>query len=861
MELIRPLDSLDRQDLQIAGGKGANLGAMRRAGLPVPPGFVVLTHAYRRFVAESGAWPRIEGLIGTIDAARQESVEHASVRIRALFAEACIPADLAEAIRAAYAELGAGAVAVRSSATAEDLPDASFAGQQETFLNVTGPELVLKAVQRCWSSLWTPRAISYRARAGIAMHDVALAVVVQRLVEADAAGVLFTADPVSGRRDRMVVDGAWGLGESVVSGLVSPDHWIVDGASGRILEEHIAAKAVMTFCTEGGVASRPAAPEFQTKPCLNPERVAALTDLGQRTARCFGAPQDMEWALAKDALHLLQSRPITTLFPLPEPLPAPESGLRIYATPQGMQGFLEPLTPAAISIFRTLVQGGVDRLRLGPVDVPSLITAAGGRIYVDVTGLLRTAPGRRVLGGGTIDAAVGRAVRELVAGSADRLGPARRRLRVPAARLPKGLLLRIAGRAIRALFDPDGARCIAKLRVEEYVHALDGESRIPKTTPERMDFVQTALASLLTGVIAQTVPLFVVGMLAESYVRRRIAAWGMDAALLDLVGRSIPHNPTSEMDLDLWRLSRELLLEGAEPSKDHPSVAALLSRYGHRTVREIDVGVPRWSEEPDHVLHLLRTYMAQESGATDPEHHFVQGAQLAERAIRTLTDEVRRQRGALSAAVIGLLLARFRRLAGVREWHKFYVVHVLAIVRRVLREVGSELVLEGRLATIDDVFFVHFEDLAIERDLRATAAAGRAAYARDQRRQPVPLAMTSEGQVSYGLPAREDGSISGLGASAGLFEGTVRVVLNPEGARLEPGEVLVAPGTDPAWTPLFLTAGALVTETGGMISHGSVVAREYGIPAVVGVARATTLLRDGQRVRVDGSAGTVVPLD
>lgn len=325
--------------------------------------------------------------------------------------------------------------------------------------------------------------------------------------------------------------------------------------------------------------------------------------------------------------------------------------------------------------------------------------------------------------------------------------------------------------------------------------------------------------------------------------------------------RSIPHNPTTEMDLALWRAAGRLLAEGAEPRADHPAVRALLDAYGHRAVREIDIGIPRWSEEPEHILHMLSTYMAQGPGAADPEHHFASGAERAEEAVAAVTEEVRRKRGGVAAALVRLLLGRFRQLAGVREWHKFYLVRILAIIRRVWHEAGAELVQAGRLHDAEDVFFLEIGELGSERNLAEVAAQRRADYARDLRRRPVPLAITSEGEVSYGVPPRPDGALAGLGASAGTFEGVVRIILNPKGARLEPGEILVAPGTDPAWTPLFLTAGALVTETGGMISHGSVVAREYGIPAVVGVSGATTRLHTGQRVRVDGSTGMLTPLD
>jgi len=298
MELVRPLERLGREDPASAGGKGAGLGAMVQADLPVPPGFVVLTGAYRLFVQRAGIQAEIERLASEVDADDQGSMDTASARIRSLFDRSPVPGEVAGAISKAYAALGGSTVAVRSSATAEDIPDASFAGQQETYLNIEGAAQVVEGVRHCWSSLWTGRALSYRIRNGIAHDDVALAAVVQRLVDAEAAGVLFTADPVSGRRDRMAIDGAWGLREAVVGGLVSPDHWLADGETGEILREEIAAKAVMSVRAAGGTEERPVPPHSRKKPVPDAAQVAALVELGRRTASHFGTPQDVECALA-----------------------------------------------------------------------------------------------------------------------------------------------------------------------------------------------------------------------------------------------------------------------------------------------------------------------------------------------------------------------------------------------------------------------------------------------------------------------------------------------------------------------------------------------------------------------------------
>jgi pyruvate,water dikinase len=354
-------------------------------------------------------------------------------------------------------------------------------------------------------------------------------------------------------------------------------------------------------------------------------------------------------------------------------------------------------------------------------------------------------------------------------------------------------------------------------------------------------------------------PLVFPGVASRFLAEWLVERWLNDPAALRPVLRSLPHNPTMAMDLALWRVSRVLKAEGAEPSADHPAVRRFLARYGHRGVREIDVGMPRWREDPGPILNMLRTYLTH-TAESDPERQFREGERAAKAAMAALVDRVRGARGRLRAALLKFLLRRVRALAGLREYPKFLFVRVIAALRRAMARAGAELAAAGRLDRAEDVFFLDVFDLQSSADLRAVAAANRAAYRRELGRRLVPRVMTSEGETFYTTPHLVPGALTGTAASAGVYEGRVRVVLDPAGAKLEPGEVLVAPGTDPAWTPLFLSAGALVMETGGIMSHGSVVAREYGIPAVVGVPEATRRLRTGQRVRVDGESGQVIPL-
>ncbi len=860
MRLVCGLAEIGKADGSLAGGKGANLGELLQAGLPVPPGFVVTTAAYRLFVDCNSLQPQIERLAQGASAGDMASLQAAAEAIAALFAGGTMPPEIAAAIEQAYAALGKPPVAVRSSATAEDLPGASFAGQMDTYLDIRGEDTLLAAVRRCWASLWSARAISYRANQGIAPSSVSLAVVVQELVAADAAGVLFTANPVNGRRDQMVIDGCWGLGEALVSGQVTPDHWVINGRTGAIIQARVARKEAMTVRQDGGTLTQPVPAELRDKPVLDETQIAALMKLGRRTAGHFGSPQDIEWALAAGRLYLVQSRPITSLFPLPQPGPSASEGERVYVCANILQGLVEPFTPMGIAAFRTLGRGPATILGVpvGRGEAPPAFKVAADRIFLDVTAALRNPRMRTTILRGTsmIDQQISAILRLLV--ERDRDLPAR-----PGPflfRPPLGFLLRALAQFLFAVLFPDTARARVLVRTEACVRAIEDRAAAPRDLAGRQRFVEEILPTILPIVVRMGLPpLLASGFLSVFLARAKLQSWLGDAAALQPVLRSLLHNPTTEMDLALWDVAQRLRQEGVAPSASHPAVRAWLDRYGHRAAREIDLGVPRWSDDPAPVLNILQTYLAH-GPQEDPARHFQQGVQQAEQTAAELVQRVRRQKGRLRAAWLRFLLRRIRALAGVREYPKFFVVRILAALRHVLAAAGAELVAAGRLDRAEDVFFLDLRDLQSPQDLRAVATANRQQYERERMRRAIPRVMTSTGETFYLAPTATAGALTGTAASPGVYEGRVRVVFDPHQARLEPGEVLVAPGTDPAWTPLFLSAGALVMEIGGIMSHGSVVAREYGIPAVVGVAGATQQLHTGQRVRVDGENGLVIPL-
>jgi rifampicin phosphotransferase len=883
-ELVLPFGDLDRASLPLAGGKAANLGELTRAGLPVPPGFCVTTTAYE-LVAEGAGLDRTLDDLARTPAEDTERLAELAAEARNALLAAPVPDHVAEAIREAYRALGdAAPVAVRSSATAEDLPTASFAGQQDTYLNVVGEESLVEAVRRCWASLWTDRAVSYRATNGIDPRGVRLAVAVQRMVESEVAGVMFTANPLTGRRRQAVIDASPGLGEVVVSGAVNPDHFVVDTRSGQILERRSGDKRVAIRAQRGG-GTRRVELEGGDDLSLTDAQVRALAKLGARVEAHYGEPQDTEWAVdGEGKTWLLQARPITTLFPLPTGAPATDDDLRAYFSFNVAQGVYRPLTPMGVQAFRLAASSMASlagRPPRNPYSGPASFTDADGRIFLDITPALRSTLRRKLL---DRLARIGEArsapiLRSLAADP--RFAPVKKS-RWPVLRTVLLLLIRgrIPPRVAQALLRPEAARArVARLPAE--LRTL-GDVPPDADAARRLLAVERLLSGFAPRVVPTILPVFATGLLSHALAGKLLGNLAADHER-QVVLRGLPHNPTTQMDLALWALAQEVRADPAAArtvrevppeqlardyrSGDLPptlqtSLAEFLSTYGHRGVAEIDLGLPRWSEDPTYIIGVLANYLLLDNPELAPDVQFGRGTQEAEKMVADLTRRARRK-DRLRGALVGFLLDRARALAGVREVPKFYAVLVLTRARELLLSAAEELASAGRLESAEDIFFLTLPEtwaaLASE-DFRSMVRERRAVYDREVKRRHVPRILLSDGTepVAETLDAAADGALRGTAASPGTVTAKAHVILDPSNARLEPGEILVAPSTDPGWTPLFLTAGGLVMEMGGPMSHGAIVAREYGIPAVVGVPDATERIATGERITVDGSAGAIV---
>ncbi|MEV0355081.1 rifamycin-inactivating phosphotransferase [Nocardia sp. NPDC050697] len=851
---------IDRTQVAVVGGKGANLGELSRVdGVRVPDGFCVTTAAYAEAVASA---PEREGLfeeLSRLEPGDREATRVLSARVRQAVEEVEIPGAVAAEIVAAHARLGAdGAYAVRSSATAEDLPTASFAGQQDSYLNISGAPEILAHVRRCWGSLFTERAVAYRQRNGFGHSGIRMAVVVQAMVFPRAAGVLVTADPVSSDRTVTSIDAAFGLGEALVSGLVNADNVRVRG--GAVVERAIATKKVaMEADPAGGTRVREIAPEHRDDPVLTDAEVLELARLGRRIEAHFGSPQDIEWCLGDDGPLIVQSRPITTLFPIPE---APDGGTRVYVSVGHQQMMTDAMKPLGISLWQ-LTSGAPMR-------------DAGGRLFVDVTPVL-AAPGSRaalVTALGTSDPLLGDALRTLVerggfgtdAPEPDRPIPGT----VPA---PAELDPATVGELIAG---SEASLAVLKREIENHTGAA------------LLDFIRADIQELRRVLFdPRGLELITAAMQASEWLNNRLLDWLGEKNAADALTRSVPGNITSEMGL--------ALLDVADAIRPHPQVVAylrriehtapadfldrlagypggeqaraaiqdFLDRYGMRCAGEIDITRPRWSECPATLLPVVLGNVAGFEAGAGPRQ-FAEGLRDAEEAKERILREVRAlPDGAAKAAETERMIDRVRTFSGYREYPKYGMVCRYFVYKRALLREADRLVAAGVLRAPDDIDYLRFDELhevaATHRADAELITARRTAFRAHEALTP-PRVLTSDGEVLTGAYRRTDlpaGALPGTPVSAGTVEGRARVVTDIAHADLEPGDILVTAYTDPSWTPLFVAIAGLVTEAGGVMTHGAVIAREYGLPAVVGVEHATALVRDGQRIRVHGTDGYV----
>ena len=853
------LEEIDETQVAVVGGKGAHLGELSRIeGIRVPPGFCVTTDAFRRIMGEAPSIDDRLDRLSRLSADDRDGIRTLSAEIRRTFEAITIPEDLAAAITRAIARLGEqAAYAVRSSATAEDLPTASFAGQQDTYLNVVGPAAILQHVSRCWASLFTERAVTYRLRNGFDHRNVHMAVVVQQMVFPHAAGILFTADPVTSNRKVASVEASFGLGEALVSGLVSADLYTV--RDGQVVATAVGNKQVAIHAVPaGGTEEQAIDPAQQDQPALTDAQVVRLAQLGRRIEAHFGRPQDIEWCLVDDGFQIVQSRPITTLFPIPA---ADDAENHVYISVGHQQMMTDPMKPLGLSMWKLKA-------------LPRMYEA-GGRLFVDVTRALAS-PATR---GGMLelwksDPLVGGALQTIV--DRDDFLPS----------LPDDGPGAAPPREAPAPIETDPAIVTGLIGRSEASNAALARDIRSKSGPALLDFILEDIQELKRITFdPRSHQVFMGAMEASWWLNEKLEEWLGEKNAADTLTQSVPHNVTSEMGL--------ALLDVADAIRPHPEAVALLQRveedeaslddlakvaggpeaqdaigafldkYGMRCVGEIDITRPRWSERPTMLVPLILGNVKNfEPGAG--ERRFEQGRQEAWAKEQELLERLRAlPDGEQKAEETKRKIDRVRTFMGYREYPKYFIVSRSFVYKQALLEEAERLVQAGVIREKEDIYYLTFQelqDVVRTNQVDDQLISQRKDAFRSYQSLTPPRVLTSDGEVVAGAYRRDDvpdGALVGLPVSTGTIEGRARVIVDVADAEIEPGDILVTAYTDPSWSPLFVAIAGLVTEVGGQMTHGAVIAREYGLPAVVGVEDATRLIRDGQRIRVHGTDGYV----
>ncbi|QRN98950.1 phosphoenolpyruvate synthase [Archangium violaceum] len=858
---------VDRTRIMVVGGKGASLGELSRLeGIRVPDGFCVSTEAFKRLLGEAPTMGEWLERLSRLKAEDRDGIRELSAEIRTIIEGMAIPEDVQEAITGFLSRLGEqAAYAVRSSATAEDLPTASFAGQQDTYLNVIGKPAILAHVSRCWASLFTERAVTYRIQHGFDHRKVHMAVVVQKMVVPRAAGTLFTAEPVTSNRKVSSIEAGFGLGEALVSGLVNADGYKV--RNGQVTEKTVATKKLATWAlADGGTQERAIEPERQNSPVLTDEQIVRLERLGRRIEGHFGHPQDIEWCLVDDAFYIVQSRPITTLYPIPE---VGDRGNHVFVSVGHQQMMTDPMKPLGLSLWQ--------------LTAARPMYAAGGRLFVDVSKELASPASRGVVlnGLGRSDPLIKDALMTLIE-RGDFIEPS------PADPPAPGPAQGKPGMSPAGSPPPldDDPAIVADLIARSQTSIEELKRNIQtRSGTELLDFILEDVQHLKKSLLEpRSFSVLMAGMNASSWINEKMMAWLGEKNAADTLSQSVPNNITSEMGLALLDVADAIrphpeVVEYLRNAKDegfleglarleggqaaHDAISAYLDKFGMRCVGEIDVTRTRWRERPTTLVPLILSNIKTfEPGAGSRK--FEQGRQEALKKEQELLARLKQlPDGEQKAGEAQRMISRLRNFIGYREYPKYGIVNRYFLYRQALLKEADRLVRAHVIHEKEDIYYLTFQEL--REVVRTNQLDGQIVSRRKDeheryRKLTPPRVITSDGEIVAGAYKRADlpaGALVGLPVSSGVVEGRARVLLDMADADLAVGDILVTSFTDPSWTPLFVSIKGLVTEVGGLMTHGAVIAREYGLPAVVGVEQATRRIQDGQRIRVHGTEGYV----
>ena len=865
---VLDFQEVDKHKLSAVGGKGANLGELSRIeGIQVPKGFCVTTEVYKRMIGHNKELNTLLNQLSLLKTDDRERISDISGKIRRVIERVKSPKDIEEVVTGYLTKFGEdNAYAVRSSATAEDLPMASFAGQQDTYLNIIGKDAILQHISKCWASLFTDRAVIYRIQNGFDHRKVYLSVVIQRMVFPQASGIMFTADPVTSNRKVLSIDASFGLGEALVSGLVNADIYKV--REGSIIDKKISSKKMAIYALkEVGTEKREIDSKWQNTQTLTDKQILQLEVMGRKIEAHFGSPQDIEWCISNDTFFIVQSRPITTLYPIPEN----DGKNRVYMSVGHHQMMTEAIKPLGMSFLHFLSFWWGENLK-----------AAGGRFFKDLTHDLAS-PLRKL-----IVSSIGKA--DVLMQSA-LLSLLQRKGFVKSLPRGKGTISQgtegLSGviQAIKIYLKNDVA-IIEELIAHNEGLIRDMKQRIEKVSGDELfEFILQDTKELMKAFLNSTnVGVLTLWFYASDWINKKMEKWLGEKNAVGTLSQSVANNVTSEMGLDLLDVSdvvrqypvvieylkqavdetffKDLTkLEGGNDVSD--SIQTYLEKYGMRCPGEIDITKSRWSEKPTTLIPaILGNIKTVQPNARSSK--FEQGRLEAEEKERDILHRLEHLPGGKrKAKKTEKMISILRNFTGYREYPKYSVMKRFQIYKNALMKEAVKLVQKGVIREKKDIYYLSFEELreAVNtKQLDYSIITGRKEDYETYEKLRPPRVMTSEGEIisgEYNCGNIPQGALAGIPVSSGIIEGRARVVLKMADAHIEDGDILVTAFTDPSWTPLFVSVKGLVTEVGGLNTHGAVITREYGLPAVVGVENATKLIKDGQKIRVNGTEGYV----
>lgn len=877
MKYILYFNEIDNEKVHLVGGKGVNLGELFNNGFSVPEGFCVTTNAYDLFMQDN----ELKSLIKKLNDLNYKSIElirEIAEQVRNKITETEVSEAIKIAIYGAWNNLGANySYAIRSSATAEDLQDTSFAGQQDTYLNIRGYENLVEAVKKCWASLFTDRAVVYRNKNGFDNSIVKLSVVIQRMIGSEYSGIIFTADPISGNRKMLNIEAGYGLGEALVSGLVTPDFYQIYNS--EIVNKKIARKEIGIFPdNEGGVFEVEIIDSYKEKQVLTDKQIVELADTGIKIQNSFGNPQDIEWGYYENKFYILQSRPITSLYPIPK---IEGSDEHVFISFGHIQMMTDAMKPLALSIFE------ITRIfdKFGAEDSTSIQYNAGGRIFLDLSYFLNIPKIRDNITSVIkyADDQISLSVQELldrgsVFANNEEFKKKTEKLLGP---LFFKTSLNLHMRNVNRM-KAKGEKFFRNEsnKWEKDINSYKGIEKIKK--------IRWYISGMLNFLFSNALQYPATAILALSKIKKIcLECFDEDKTeeLLSKLNMSLENNVTSNMMMEIYdmadsvRGSKELIeclkkttdesfwkdLEDLKKNIEFTlDMKKFMDKYGMRCSGEIDITLKRWEEAPAQVVPFILNHI-QTSKANEHREKFKRGLLLAKEAENEILQEVRSKQGWSKARKTARFIKIYRNLMGFRESPKYFMIKFFETVRNAVLSEADILTTAGIFEKKEDIYYFSLDEVisilegTYNKNIEEVIELRKNKFESYKKLNP-PRVMTSSGEILTGKIKNSkapEGSFLGTPASIGVTEGIANVVLKISEADLKDGEILIAPFTDPAWTPLFNSASAVVTEVGGMMTHGSVIAREYGIPAVVGVNDITKLIKSGDKIRVNGSEGYV----